>query len=85
MWSGTGQSGGVWQLPPHLDIGRDDYFQHGRPCLDASKSVFMNPSSPDATPPPGWSAVTSARAEEGDEVVMCMLTPNPTDVRIRRR
>ncbi len=41
MWSGDA----VWQLPPVLDVGRDDYFGHGRAdCLDLSKSPFLDHS-----------------------------------------
>lgn len=43
-----------WQ-PSILDIGRDDYFEHHIPgCLDLANSAFLNPSSPNAEPPPGW-------------------------------
>ncbi|MBI5931756.1 MAG: hypothetical protein HY862_20770 [Chloroflexi bacterium] len=45
-----------WQ-PSILDIGRDDYYGHGKPdCLDLAKSVFMDPTAPDAVIPPGWLA-----------------------------
>ncbi len=45
-----------WQ-PSILDTGRDDYYGHGNPdCLDLAKSVFMEPTAPDATIPPGWVA-----------------------------
>ncbi|MEX2647128.1 MAG: PASTA domain-containing protein, partial [Gaiellaceae bacterium] len=38
MWSG----GQPWQLPPKLDIGRDDYWGHGRSdCLDVSGSPYL--------------------------------------------
>ena len=37
-----------------LDIGRDDYFDHGEPHLDLGKSAFLEPLPPDALPPPGW-------------------------------
>jgi hypothetical protein len=81
MWSGSAP----WQLPPRLDVGRDDYFQHGGGCLDSFKSVFMTPSTADATAPPGWSAQTAVVPTENDEVEMCALAPNPTIVRVRRR
>lgn len=43
-----------WQ-PLLLDIGRDDYYGHGRPgCLDLARSVFMEPLPPNAEVPPGW-------------------------------
>ncbi|MEX0673724.1 MAG: PASTA domain-containing protein [Gaiellaceae bacterium] len=38
MWSGDQP----WQLPPRLDIGRDDYWGHGRSdCLDVSGSPYL--------------------------------------------
>lgn len=38
MWSGDQP----WQLPPRLDIGRDDYWGHGRAaCLDVSGSPYL--------------------------------------------
>lgn len=43
-----------WQ-PSVLDIGRDDYYQHGiAGCADLAKSVFMEPLPPNAELPPGW-------------------------------
>lgn len=43
-----------WQ-PDTLDNGRDDYWGHSNSgCLDASKSVFMDPLPADAQTPPGW-------------------------------
>jgi hypothetical protein len=50
MYSGSQD----WQ-PTVLDIGRNDYYGHGRTdCVDLAKSVFLEPSAPGATPPPGW-------------------------------
>jgi len=47
MWSGDAP----WQLPPRLDIGRDDYYGHGRAdCPDLARSPFM--TSVPAPPPP---------------------------------
>jgi hypothetical protein len=41
--------------PSILDIGRDDYYGHGRTsCLDLARSAFLDPSVPGAVPPPGW-------------------------------
>ena len=41
--------------PEILDVGRDDYFGHGRAdCLDIQKSVFLDPLPVDAKLPPGW-------------------------------
>ena len=43
-----------WQ-PSLLDVGNDDYFNHkNKGCLDIAKSVFIDPTAPDAVPPPGW-------------------------------
>jgi hypothetical protein len=45
------------QQPAVLDAGRDDYFGHGRPgCLDLADSIFLDPASSGALPPPGWPA-----------------------------
>lgn len=47
-----------WQ-PSILDIGRDDYFNHNRRgCLDLARSAFLDPSGPEATPPPSWPTVS---------------------------
>jgi hypothetical protein len=81
MWAGNAP----WQLPPRLDIGRDDYFQHGQSCLDSYKSIFMSPSTPDATTPPAWSRVTTSQVLPGElEEEMCVLTPDPKVIRVRR-
>ena len=42
MWSGrAGQS--PWELPPILDVGRDDYFGHGRDdCPDLLRSPLLD-------------------------------------------
>lgn len=38
-----------------LDIGRDDYFEHGQPgVIDLARSVFLSPLPDGATKPPGW-------------------------------
>lgn len=51
MWAGNAP----WQLPPKLDIGRNDYFEHGRvDCPDLARSVFLNPLPANAQVPPGW-------------------------------
>lgn len=43
-----------WQ-PSALDLGRDDYWGHGRAdCLDLATSAFVEPTPPAATLPPGW-------------------------------
>jgi len=41
--------------PSVLDVGRDDYFGTGSStCLDASRSVFIEPLPSSAVKPPGW-------------------------------
>lgn len=41
--------------PTEIDADHLDYFRHGRAdCLDLDKSVFLTPTDPAATPPPGW-------------------------------
>ena len=59
MWAGND----FWQLPPRLDIGRDDYYGHGRGgCADFMASRFLAPgdSEPNFTDlwwdpaEPGW-------------------------------
>jgi hypothetical protein len=41
--------------PSVIDAGHDDYFQTGRTDInDLSRSVWLNPSPPNAQPPPGW-------------------------------
>lgn len=38
-----------------LDVGRDDYYGHGRPgCPDLADSILLDPAPPGAVPPPGW-------------------------------
>jgi hypothetical protein len=38
-----------------LDIGHDDYFDHGQAgLLDLAKSAFIEPLPAGASPPPGW-------------------------------
>jgi len=44
----------TWQ-PAALDLGRDDYFQHGNPdCPDLARSAFLEPLPQGAQPPAGW-------------------------------
>lgn len=41
--------------PSQLDVGHDDYFRIDNPnCLDFANSVFLDPTGPNAVPPPGW-------------------------------
>ena len=45
MWSGDQP----WQLPPRLDIGRDDYYGHGRTdCPDLARSEYLTSFTPPA-------------------------------------
>jgi hypothetical protein len=44
----------AWR-PSVIDAGHDDYFQTGRTDInDLSRSVWLDPSPPNAQPPPGW-------------------------------
>jgi hypothetical protein len=55
MWAGNQP----WSFPARLDIGRDDYYGHGRTdCADLARSPYLT-SNP---PPPPMLAVTSFRA-----------------------
>jgi hypothetical protein len=50
MWTGDAP----W-APETLDIGRDDYWGHGRAdCVDLARSVFVDPLPEGAELPPGW-------------------------------
>ncbi len=43
-----------WQ-PSILDVGNDDYWNHGRAdCLDLADSAFLDPLPAQPEPPPGW-------------------------------
>ncbi len=54
MWAGSRP----WQFPARLDIGRDDYYGHGRAdCADLARSPYLT-SNP---PPPPVLAVTMFR------------------------
>lgn len=82
--------------PAALDVGRNDYFEHGRPgCLDLATSAFLRPVPPAPTLPPRWphtAAPTRSCSEEGalrttserivGEIQFTNLTPNT--VRIYR-
>ena len=55
MWAGSQP----WRFPAHLDLGRDDYYGHGRTdCADLARSPYLT-SNP---PPPPVLAVTMFRA-----------------------
>ena len=55
MWAGNQP----WLFPARLDIGRDDYYGHGRSdCADLARSPYLT-SNP---PPPPVLAVTLFRA-----------------------
>jgi hypothetical protein len=46
---------GVYEGGLVLDLGRDDYFEHGDPLRpDLSRSVFLEPMPPRAEFPPDW-------------------------------
>jgi hypothetical protein len=52
--------------PAEVDVGRDDYFEHGRPeCPDLARSVWLEPAAPDAVPPPGWPRPRASAAGAG--------------------
>jgi hypothetical protein len=54
MWAGNQP----WVFPAKLDIGRDDYFGHGRTdCADLARSPYLT-----TNPPPPVLAVTMFRA-----------------------
>ena len=43
MWAGDAP----WQLPPRLDIGRDDYYGHARTdCPDLARDPYLTSSAP---------------------------------------
>jgi hypothetical protein len=46
MWAGNQP----WRFPTHLDLGRDDYYGHGRTeCPDLARSPYLTSNAP---PPP---------------------------------
>jgi hypothetical protein len=52
MWAGDV---GHWEFPAKLDVGRDDYYGHGRGnCLDLAVSPYLtgNAVPPEPEPPP---------------------------------
>lgn len=52
MWTGDA----LWELPPRLDIGNDDYFRHGNPdCPDLANVGYIVPLPDDYWLPPGVS------------------------------
>jgi hypothetical protein len=59
----------AWQLPPTLDVGRDDYYGHGRSdCPDLGRSPYLTANAP---PPPVitvTSFVAGARARPGKTI-----------------
>jgi hypothetical protein len=53
MWAGAG----AWQIPGHLDPGRDDYYGHGRSdCPDLARSPYLTSNPPPPPPPPALTA-----------------------------
>jgi hypothetical protein len=89
MYSGSS----AWR-PAALDVGRNDYFDHGRPdCLDLARSAFLRPVPASPELPPGWPYVpapTRSCAEERSvaaephqvigQVQFTNLTPGTTRV-----
>jgi hypothetical protein len=62
MWSGDAP----WQLPPRLDIGRDDYYGHGRAdCPDLARSPFMTSVLPPPPPPLVVAGFSTSTARAG--------------------
>jgi hypothetical protein len=70
----------AWQ-PSILDVGRDDYFQHGiQGCLDLALSAFMTPSAAEAVAPPGWpySELSSVGCDQEPSLASIeAVTPSP--------
>lgn len=61
MWSGDAP----WQLPPQLDIGRDDYYGHGRSdCPDLARNEYLT-TTPVAPPVTEVIAYSVGRARAG--------------------
>jgi hypothetical protein len=62
MWAGSQP----WLFPARLDIGRDDYYGHGRTdCADLARSPYLTSNAP---PPPVLAVTTftaGARAQAG--------------------
>jgi hypothetical protein len=60
---------GGWELPPTLDVGRDDYYGHGRAdCPDLARSPYLSSNPP---PPPVLavkSFVATQRARPGKTI-----------------
>jgi hypothetical protein len=49
MWSGSQP----WRFPARLDIGRNDYYGHGRTdCADLARSPYLTSNPPPDPPPP---------------------------------
>lgn len=67
-----------WQ-PSLLDVNRDDYFAHGRNCLDLSQSVFLTPADVSAVRPPGWTVAADplqAMMPTESQVHVCRMMPD---------
>jgi hypothetical protein len=80
MWSGDT----AWQLPPRLDIGRDDYYGHGRSdCADLSRSPYLTSNPPAPAPKPA--PAPAPRLTAGSLVVGVVRAGRPLDVRLPLR
>lgn len=67
MWAGDV---GYWTFPAKLDVGRDDYYGHGRPgCPDLATSPYLGAYPPVAEPeppsPPKVVSFTLTKARSG--------------------
>jgi len=61
--------------PSVIDFNRDDYYRHGRACLDLAQSVFLTPTSAGISQP-STTVATTATASTDD--VICIMAPGPT-------
>ena len=79
MWAGDV---GYWTFPAKLDVGRDDYYGHGRSdCPDLARSPYLTSSAPErpatTTGPPKVvsSTTTAARAGRAFRAVLKLDSP----------
>ncbi len=72
-----------WQLPPRLDIGRDDYYGHGRSdCADLARSPYLTSNPP---PAPAPAPAPLPRLTAGTLVVGVARAGPPFDARLPLR